>query len=60
MPIVHSAVLIDLRTRRSDLLTYNPAKIADYAGPIDDIIAFAYSAKQIGKYIHVMMIFITL
>ncbi|XP_001608141.2 glycosyltransferase 25 family member [Nasonia vitripennis] len=45
VPMVHSAVLIDLRRKNSDYLTYNFKNINNYNGPIDDIITFALSAK---------------
>lgn len=46
VPMVHSCVLIDLRIKNSDLLTYNPEKLIDYDGPHDDIITFALSANH--------------
>ncbi|KAJ8736928.1 hypothetical protein PYW07_000199 [Mythimna separata] len=46
VPMVHTAVLVDLRSRASDHLTYNPEKIRYYDGPQDDIIAFAVNAKN--------------
>ncbi|XP_077302422.1 glycosyltransferase 25 family member [Arctopsyche grandis] len=46
VPMIHSAVLINLRRRTADELTYNPSKINSYDGPIDDIIAFAVSANK--------------
>ncbi|XP_014366486.2 glycosyltransferase 25 family member [Papilio machaon] len=48
VPMVHSAVLISLRYRRSDILTYNPDNIRDYEGPYDDIIVFALNANRNG------------
>nr|XP_012148279.1 PREDICTED: glycosyltransferase 25 family member isoform X2 [Megachile rotundata] len=48
VPMIHSAVLIDLRTHLSDQLTYNPKNLNDYDGPIDDIITFAIGAKKFG------------
>ena len=51
VPMVHSAVLIDLKRISSDLLTFNKTKLnsyhdgKSYNGPIDDIIIFAISAK---------------
>lgn len=45
VPMVHSCVLINLRTKESDFLTYRPDKIQNYEGPHDDIIVFALSAK---------------
>ncbi|XP_023218835.1 procollagen galactosyltransferase 1-A-like [Centruroides sculpturatus] len=46
VPMVHSAVLINLRHKQSLKLTYDLAKLANYTGPIDDIIIFANSAKH--------------
>lgn len=51
VPMIHSAVLINLRKFSSDKLTYNPKKIENYDGPVDDIIAFAVSANKSGNYI---------
>lgn len=51
VPMVHSAVLIDLKRISSDLLTFNKTKLnsyhdrQSYNGPIDDIIIFAISAN---------------
>lgn len=49
VPMVHSAVLISLRYKNSNLLTYDPEKVKNYDGPVDDIIAFAVSAKKLGN-----------
>lgn len=46
VPMVHSCVLIDLRKKESDLLTYVPDKVQDYDGPHDDIITFALGANK--------------
>ncbi|KAL0101480.1 hypothetical protein PUN28_018958 [Cardiocondyla obscurior] len=46
VPMVHSAVLIDLRTHSSDRLTYKTEKLTDYDGPVDDIITFAIGANK--------------
>nr|XP_024217131.1 glycosyltransferase 25 family member [Halyomorpha halys] len=48
VPMVHSAVLIDLRAVMSDDLTYNPENLHEYSGPHDDIITFARSANISG------------
>ncbi|XP_059055397.1 glycosyltransferase 25 family member [Achroia grisella] len=48
VPMVNTAVLVSLRRKESDFLTYDPRKINDYKGPDDDIIAFAISAKMNG------------
>ncbi|KAL7025625.1 hypothetical protein ACKWTF_013567 [Chironomus riparius] len=51
VPMVHSAVLIDLKRTRSDFLTFNATNLNNFYsdkffdGPIDDIIIFAISAK---------------
>ena len=51
VPMVHSAVLVDLKKISSDLLTFNKTKLnsyhdrKSYNGPIDDIIIFAMSAN---------------
>jgi collagen beta-1,O-galactosyltransferase len=51
VPMVHSAVLIDLKRISSDSLTFNKTKLnsyhdrKSYNGPIDDIIIFAISAN---------------
>lgn len=49
VPMIHSAVLIDLRKQISDFLTYNPKKLYQYNGPTDDIITFAVGANKTGK-----------
>lgn len=46
VPMIHTAVLIKMRTLASNKLTYDPRKIPKYNGPQDDIIAFAVNAKQ--------------
>ena len=53
VPMVHTAVLIDLREEESDLLTYSPDTIEDYPGPRDDIIVLALSASLRGLPLHV-------
>jgi len=45
VPMVHSSVLVDLRTKESDLVSYNPEHIKEYPGPHDDIIVFALSCR---------------
>lgn len=49
--MVHSVVLVDMRKKKSQHLTFDPKKIKDYNGPSDDIIVFAHSAKISGKVI---------
>ncbi|XP_076649518.1 glycosyltransferase 25 family member [Halictus rubicundus] len=48
VPMVHSAVLINLRKRASDLLSYDPRYLNRYDGPTDDIISFAVGANMSG------------
>ncbi|XP_044269786.1 glycosyltransferase 25 family member [Tribolium madens] len=48
VPMVHSCVLVDLRRQISDFLTYNPTKVPNFDGPIDDIITFAIGANRSG------------
>ena len=48
VPMVHSAVLIDLRRKTSDLLTYSLENLPAYDGPKDDIITFALAANRSG------------
>lgn len=49
VPMIHSAVLIDLRKHNSDYLTYKTDKLKTYNGPMDDIIIFAVGANKSGK-----------
>lgn len=53
VPMVHSAILIDMNAEASDQLTYSIDKLTQYAGPVDDIIVFAQSANysQISLYV---------
>lgn len=51
VPMVHSAILIDLRRKISDFLTYDSKNLGSYDGPRDDIITFALGAKIFGWYI---------
>lgn len=53
VPMVHSAVLVDLRYQESDLLTYIPGNIDNYPGPVDDIIVFALSASLRSIPLHI-------
>ncbi|XP_039286759.1 glycosyltransferase 25 family member isoform X2 [Nilaparvata lugens] len=48
VPMVHSAVLINLNVEQSDELTFMPNRLANYKGPHDDIITFALSANFTG------------
>jgi collagen beta-1,O-galactosyltransferase len=52
VPMVHSAVLVNLRYYLSPNLTFMGSKIPDYGGPTDDIITFAIGAKHFGKLKH--------
>lgn len=51
VPMVHSAMLVDLKRLSSDQLTFNKTKLnsyhdrKSYNGPVDDIIIFAISAN---------------
>lgn len=53
VPMVHSCVLIDLRTKESDRLTYQPEKLTEYSVPHDDIITLAVSANKSGMPMHI-------
>ncbi|KAF5302672.1 hypothetical protein FQA39_LY10168 [Lamprigera yunnana] len=46
VPMVHSCVLLNMKSVETDDLTYVPEKISNYDGPHDDIIAFALSANK--------------
>ncbi|XP_026474672.1 glycosyltransferase 25 family member [Ctenocephalides felis] len=48
VPMIHSAVLINLNRVLSDKLTFNPDNLKKYSGPVDDIITFAYAANVSG------------
>jgi len=50
VPMIHSAVLINLKRVESDQLTYIKSKVPNYDGPTDDIITFAVCAKRAGKF----------
>ncbi|KAH9500757.1 Procollagen galactosyltransferase 1 [Bulinus truncatus] len=53
VPMVHSALLIDLNHHLSPHLSYS--KLADnYTGPKDDIIIFAHNVQALGETMHVM------
>lgn len=53
VPMVHSAILIDLNDEASDQLTYDIDSLAEYSGPVDDIIVFAMSANYSGTTLYV-------
>ena len=44
VPMVHSSFFVNLNSKESSFLTFDPKLIEDYDGPIDDIITFALSA----------------
>ncbi|XP_034469460.1 procollagen galactosyltransferase 2-like [Hippoglossus hippoglossus] len=52
VPMVHSTYLLDLRRRASRALTFHPPH-PEYHYHLDDIMAFAFSAKQAGVQMHV-------
>ena len=49
VPMIHSAVLINLKRLESDKLSFVTSNIMGYKGPTDDIIAFALSANKSGE-----------
>lgn len=51
VPMIHSSVLIDLRFKITDYLTFNHDLVPNYMGPIDDIIIFAISANFSGEFL---------
>lgn len=53
VPMVHTCVLIDLKIKNSDKLTYDPSKVEGYEGPHDDIITFALSANHSNVPMHI-------
>lgn len=53
VPMIHSAILIDLRKYASDRLTYKPRNLDQYTGPTDDIITFAIGAQKSGVPLHI-------
>ncbi|XP_058805518.1 glycosyltransferase 25 family member [Phymastichus coffea] len=53
VPMVHSAVLIDLKRTVSDSLTYDSENLSLYNGPRDDIITFALGANISGVKMHI-------
>lgn len=52
VPMVHSTFLIDLRRESSKDLTFYPPH-ADYSWAFDDIMVFAFSARQAGVQMYV-------
>lgn len=61
VPLVHSTLLIDLRTKASEGLAYWPTP-ENFKWNIDDIIIFSYSARINGilccKYNSAVMLFV--
>ncbi|PSN54543.1 Glycosyltransferase 25 family member [Blattella germanica] len=53
VPMVHSAVLVDLRRLSSNGLTFLSSKVPDYEGPHDDIITFALAANKSGVPLYI-------
>ncbi|CAB3365137.1 Hypothetical predicted protein [Cloeon dipterum] len=53
VPMVHTAVLINLRHQASQNLTFVASKVPYYSGPKDDIITFALAAKHFGVPLHI-------
>ena len=53
MPVVHSAVLIDLKMEGTNNLLYWPQPDG-FTGPVDDVVQFAFSAKKEGQLEHAM------
>lgn len=51
VPMVHTAVVVNLRVQDSDSLTFIGDKSPNYKGPVDDIITFAVTANLSGKQI---------
>uniref|UniRef100_A0A665TKE7 Procollagen galactosyltransferase 2-like n=1 Tax=Echeneis naucrates TaxID=173247 RepID=A0A665TKE7_ECHNA len=52
VPMVHSTFLLDLRRRASQELAFHPPH-PDYPYHLDDIMAFAFSARQAGVQMYV-------
>ena len=48
VPVIHSTLLVDLRSEASRNLVYWPAP-EGFTGPVDDVVHFAYSAKKEGQ-----------
>ena len=53
VPMIHTAVLINMRMTESDILTYLPDNVDNYPGPQDDIIVFALSATLQSLSLHI-------
>lgn len=55
VPMVHSTFLIDLRKEASDKLVFYPPH-QDYTWTFDDIIVFAFSSRQAGTCLYVVVV----
>ncbi|GLG96306.1 Glycosyltransferase 25 family member [Gryllus bimaculatus] len=53
VPMVHSAVLVDLRRASSRHLSFLASNVPGYSGPHDDIITFALAANKSGIPFHI-------
>ncbi|KAI4482603.1 hypothetical protein M0804_008456 [Polistes exclamans] len=53
VPMIHSAVLINLNMIQSDLLSYNFTNLPKYDGPLDDVITFAVGANESGVPLYI-------
>ncbi|OWR42748.1 glycosyltransferase 25 family member like protein [Danaus plexippus plexippus] len=53
VPVIYGAVLMDLRSKKSDYITYDPYKIVDYLGPLQDHIIFAVNAMRNNISLHI-------
>lgn len=59
VPMVHSAVLVDIKLKNSDYLTFDPIVLNKYfpklnfTGPVDDMIVFGLAANSSGIQMHV-------
>ncbi|XP_033222160.1 glycosyltransferase 25 family member-like isoform X2 [Belonocnema kinseyi] len=53
VPMVHTAVLVDLRRKMSSSLTYSSENLENFDGPRDDIITFALAANRSGVPLHI-------
>ncbi|KAI4488630.1 hypothetical protein M0802_011446 [Mischocyttarus mexicanus] len=53
VPMVHSAILINLNMVQSDFLSYNFTNLPKYDGPLDDVITFAVGANETGVPLYI-------
>lgn len=49
VPMLHTAVLMSLKHKASDRLTYDPDKVESYDGPVDDTVALSISTMNTGR-----------